>query len=454
MSGSRHPNRGVSRGDVPPLTSWDFGDSSTRVSPPLPLVSTARPVKYSPTRSVTEKRRNDNSTGPNVAELSKSVTPAGSISWHLRCTFRSIGGRFDFFDAGAGGNLVPTNNTLLTILEQHGDKIKSMVFDASELPNPKPENTDTQPLRTPPVAIPLPSDVATSSSPLKLPQLTTLEVITSWRTSMRSVLLFLRCTPRLARLTVRTSRTNHILIFPENCEDLPRVEMPYMQNVVLDGFFADTVEDFLSKLIIRPATTRIDIYITPAFPCNRISALPVVLRGVRHVCVSFKTRERYSEDKDPYLFSFYDISKRVQVHWAWEMRRGDPVGVWMILLNKFKDVRSLTVSFRDVTLTRFADWYTILLAFPKLQYLTLEVDPRLGIRPAAFSLRGAFLLGTVTNKVPLVFALGIAQHCARDPFPGGIPHILRHYKLYSRTCRYLVDKVILDEETRNVSGER
>lgn len=399
---------------------------------------------------------------PNIARFIPSCDSQECSLLRLECIYRGPGP----FQLLLLGNTGPEDYadasyvTLEAILRQYKGQINSIVFDASSLPNSNDPADKTYPVHLPLTCSAVTHGEHADGHPgpaFVLPELLSLKIHTSRRISLRSLFQLLQCTPMLRTLSIHTATLHCPPIYSETCEDLPKVSLPYMQQVDLQGVFADTADELLSKLVMN-AGTHVNIHLNPGFPSQHISGLRPMLSRVRHACLSYTALERGRDSgtRDRYMFSFSDIDARVAVHWDWDMAAGDPASLFLVTLDPgdaaLARVHTLTVTVRGVALPSFSDWYTVLRPFSSLRHLDLHVTPRPGpnaadplacdVRTATFRLRGAALLGRVAN-VPLMFALGLAEHCHPEGvFPGGVPVIFGPfrwlYSVYSFTWRRMV----------------
>ncbi|OJT02567.1 hypothetical protein TRAPUB_6909 [Trametes pubescens] len=466
----------------PPLATEE-PSHSTPAPRPLSLPPDIKDVEYSSvddntmqghhvvhtvadTDDIGEQSTHQTSRLPNTARLIPTCDSLECCPLRLDCTYRGPG-PFQLLlpgNAGAEDYADVSYATLDAILQQYKGQVVSMVFDASSLPNPDDAAEKVHPVELPLAWSAMARGDYADGHPgpvLFLPQLLSLKVHTSRRISLRSLLQFLQCTPMLRELTIHTATLTCPPLYVETCEDLPKVSLPYMQQVDLEGLFADTADELLSKLVVN-AGTHINIHLNPGFPSQHLPGLRPMLSRVRHACLSYTALERGRDtgtgSRDRYMFSFSDIDARVAVHWDWDLAAGDPASLFLVTLDPgggaLARVHTLTVAVRGVALPSFADWYTVLRPFPSLRHLDLHVTPRPGpgadaadplacdVRTATFRLRGAGLLGRVAS-VPLMFALGLAEHCHPEGvFPGGVPVIFGPfrwlYPVYSFTWRRMV----------------
>ncbi|EIW58255.1 uncharacterized protein TRAVEDRAFT_20320 [Trametes versicolor FP-101664 SS1] len=410
---------------------------------------------------ISEHPAHHSSRPPNIARLISSCDSLECSPLRLECIYRGPGPFQCLLPGNAGAEEYADASyaTLDAILRQYKGQITSMVFDASSLPNPNDPAEKTYPIHLPLTRSAVTHGEHADDHPgpaFVMPELLSLKIHTSRRISLRSLFQFLQCTPVLQTLSIHAATLHCPPIYAETCEDLPKVSLPYMQQVDLQGFFADTADQLLSKLVMN-AGTHANIHLNPGFPSQHISGLRPMLSRVRYACLSYTALERGRDagSRDRYVFSFSDVDARVAVHWDWDMAAGDPASLFLVTLDPggaaLARVHTLTVAVRGVALPSFSDWYTVLRPFPSLRHLDLHVTPRPGqgpdaadplacdVRTATFRLRGAALLGRVAN-VPLVFALGLAEYCHPEgAFPGGVPVIFGPFKwLYSFTWRCMV----------------
>ncbi|KAI0369182.1 hypothetical protein BV20DRAFT_416359 [Pilatotrama ljubarskyi] len=433
------------------------------------------PGAISPAEDVAEEERHDGSTivdGSDIGHLPPQpfchsdvnlvrLIPAYDLSrsspLRMECVFRGCG-EFQLFGpekTGGDGEAQGAHVSMGHILRKYSGRITSIVFDASSLPSPKSEQLMVHPLDLPfsPSTMASERHSGDYSSPIVLlPELTDLTIISNRKVSHRSLLTLLHATPMLRTLSVHNSIHYHAVL-PEDHANLPRVNLPYLEKVVLKGFFAGAADEILSLLTVKPST-RVEVYLNPAFPSQPLGALQSFFPTVRHACLTYTALAQCGQaGSDRYMFTFSDIDSRFQVHWDWEASAGDPASLFHVTLGSgaaLANVRQLTVSLRGVA-PSFLDWITVLKPFPSLRHLDLRVtqpdplDPLAcgGCRTATFLVRAAPLLRKAAD-VTLMFALGLAQRFdRREAFSGDAPLIFGSSltrKLYFRAWKHMVHK--------------
>ncbi|KAI0358066.1 hypothetical protein OH77DRAFT_1239121 [Trametes cingulata] len=396
-------------------------------------------AKSPPEDDVAEEDRHDGSTvvdGSDIGHLPPQpschrsanivrLVPTNGFSrsspLRMECVLRGSG-EFQLFgpwDAEDDGEAHGLHASMDEILWKYSGQIVSLSLDASSLPSPKSEQVMVQPFELPFSSWVVASQGHPSGFPGSMhlfPELTELTITTNRKISHRSLLTLLHATPMLRTLSVRNSVLyQHVM--PEDNVDLPKVNLPYLQNVLLKGFFAGAVDEVLSMLTLN-GTTRVEVYLSPAFPSQTIGALRSFLAAIRHARLSYTALRRCGDaGADRYLFTFSDVDSRIQVHWDWEASAGDPASLFHVTLDAgaaLAKVRQLTISLRGVA-PSFLDWVTVLKPFPSLRHVDLHVTPPDplgpiacgGSRTATFLVRAAPLLKKVAD-VPLMFALGLA----------------------------------------------
>ncbi|KAI0676033.1 hypothetical protein C8Q78DRAFT_365364 [Trametes maxima] len=287
-----------------------------------------------------------------------------------------------------------------------------------------------------------------------LPKLTELSITIDRGVSPRSLLQFLEFTPALQTLSICASDRP---VYPEDCRDMPTVDLPCLQSVMLEGLLANAVDEILSKLALN-TSTKIDIHLGPFSPSWSSSTLRSALSRIQDARISYTAQEvegsGEAASRSKYLFKFSDVDSRVQVHWEWDIPHVDTPNLLHVRLDlaPLANVQMLTILLEDVTPLSH-QWIAMLKPFPLLRRLDLSVtraDAQTALARGQstasfkFKVRATPLLQKVMD-ISHVFGLGLPGYI--DPgkltttgATSTIPGSSLRRKLYSGAWRYMVHK--------------